>query len=368
MEDRIYWFLGPVVVLATLGCSSEPLAGSVQPSPLPVSVLEVVMSDHYELSRAFTGVVRSGRSSQLGFERGGRVVRVTVKDGQHVRRGQSLARLDTAQLRAERHRLSAKLTESAAARSIAELTASRLKRLADEKFVPRQESDEARYGLEAARARVDQLHAAIAGVDVKLAQSTLVAPFSGTVAVRLVDEGTVVAAGVPVLRLLDEETRKQAVVGVPVVLAGVFVAGSTHTLRIAGRELTGTVSGQVNDVDLQTRTTAVIFSLPEGSQVVPGEVTRLLHTRRVTAPGAWVPNDALTQGTHSLWSAFALAPDGENFRIRRREVEVLHSESERSYVVGTLENADRIVASGLHRVVPGQRVSTSNVSVARSQP
>jgi hypothetical protein len=38
---------------------------------------------------------------------------------------------------------------------------------------------------------------------------------------------------------------------------------------------------------------------------------------------------------------------------------VLHTETERVFVRGTLEDSDRIIADGLHRVVPGQRVLAS---------
>ncbi len=43
-------------------------------------------------------------------------------------------------------------------------------------------------------------------------------------------------------------------------------------------------------------------------------------------------------------------------KVERRVVEIIHTESERAYVRGTLENADRIVQIGVQRLVPGQQV------------
>jgi hypothetical protein len=55
----------------------------------------------------------------------------------------------------------------------------------------------------------------------------------------------------------------------------------------------------------------------------------------------------------------ALDPAAETeglYRASRREVQVLYSETERVYVRGAISDGDMVVASGLHRVVPGQIV------------
>ena len=42
--------------------------------------------------------------------------------------------------------------------------------------------------------------------------------------------------------------------------------------------------------------------------------------------------------------------------LERRPIEILYQESERVYVRGALQDGDRIVGTGLHRVVAGQGV------------
>ena len=44
------------------------------------------------------------------------------------------------------------------------------------------------------------------------------------------------------------------------------------------------------------------------------------------------------------------------FVLEQRSVEVLHQESDRVLVRGTIKEGDRIVSSGIHRLVPGQVV------------
>ena len=54
--------------------------------------------------------------------------------------------------------------------------------------------------------------------------------------------------------------------------------------------------------------------------------------------------------------------DGEDdtYQVQPKAVEILHQESDRALVQGTLQAGDRIVSNGVHRLVPGQRVRPLN--------
>ncbi|MCP5055508.1 MAG: hypothetical protein GY937_02155 [bacterium] len=78
---------------------------------------------------------------------------------------------------------------------------------------------------------------------------------------------------------------------------------------------------------------------------------------------------ALTEGRRGLWSAYAIAAaeDPGFFRVERRDLQVVHVETDRVYVTGTLNDGDRIVTSGVHRIVEGQLVRATE-ETAKSQP
>ena len=63
---------------------------------------------------------------------------------------------------------------------------------------------------------------------------------------------------------------------------------------------------------------------------------------------------ALTESDRGLWGVYVV---NDQSRVERRLVEIIHTESERAYVRGTLENDDRIVRTGVQRIVPGQQVT-----------
>ncbi len=321
--------------------------------------MAVQARSEYSVTRRFNGVVRSGRSSALGFERPGRVIKVYVDEGDVVRRGQLVAELDRKQLAAARRRLVASLQEAKAGVGIAELTARRLKKLADERFTSKQSSDEARFGLRAAQAKRDTLRASIREIDVELGKTKLYAPFAGQIAARIVDEGTVVGAGTPVVRFL-EEGAKEAIVGVPASAAQTIKVGQTVDLQVGDRSVGATVKHLVADIDPRTRTVSLIFALADARSSPDGEVVVFDHRHPIAGSGFWVPTTALTQGLRGLWSLYVVDGDGAGpARVRREEVHVLYAETDQAYVRGTLEDGDRIVMTGLHRVVPGQLVSAT---------
>ena len=320
---------------------------------LVVEALPIERLDSYEVRRLFSGTVRSRRASHLGFERGGLVAQVLVDEGDVVSKGQVIARLDTAKLRAARKRVLAALDEAEAGVGISTLTANRLGELANDEFISRQSADEARFGLQAAEAKRRELEAARAQIDVDLRKSKLVAPFAGIVSARLVDEGTVVASGTPIIRFRESD-QKEAVVGVPVSLK--VPVGSEQELILGAERLLAPVIARVDDVDAQTRTVTLIFALPDGLQAAEGEVIRLGYARTVPGSGFWVPSTALTQGLRGMWTVYSI----KEGQVAREAVEILHTETDRAFVRGTLEDGDLIVPTGLHRVVPGQHVRPSS--------
>ncbi len=346
------------IATALTGCREAASHASAEPSPLPVEVMQVRELDHYEVQRVFSGTVRSRRASQLGFERSGLVTKVYVDEGDVVQEGQRIAELDTAQLRAARRRVAASLEEAQAGVGISTLTAARLEKLAKEQYISEQSADEARFSLQAAEAKRMELRAALAQIDVDLEKSKLVAPFAGTVSARLVDEGTVVAAGSPVVRFRESDER-EAVIGVPRSVP--IEVGSTQELILDGRAFEAQVTALVDDVDARTRTVTAFLDLPDELQAADGQVIDLVHRRRVVDSGFWVPTTALTAGLRGMWTVYSVKLDGDAGVVRREAVEVLHAETDRAFVRGTLEHADPIITTGLHRVVPGQRVTISTM-------
>lgn len=382
---------------------------------LPVETMTVSAVDGYEVSRSYTGEIAALRSSELGFERGGQLVEVLVQEGDRVSVGQPLARLDTSNLQTQRQQ---RVAEKAAAQArLRELRAgprpediaaaeatvrdleqqlrlqqtqrSRREFLYNEGAISKEQLDEFTFTqrslqarldrarselqelrngtrveqIDAQAAQVEQLEASIANLDVTLRKSTLNAPFDGIVSTRQVDEGTVVSAGQSVIRLV-EDAAAEARIGIPSKIAESLQIGSTETVKLESGSYRATVTSMLPEVDPDTRTQVVVFTLNPSAigRVNPGQTARVDLTETIDAEGFWLPTDALTQGIRGLWTCYALEPASVNssesgvYQLRQQSVEILHQEGNRVLVRGTLQEGDRVVASGIHRLVPGQKV------------
>ncbi|MEO0408306.1 MAG: efflux RND transporter periplasmic adaptor subunit [Cyanobacteria bacterium P01_A01_bin.135] len=226
----------------------------------------------------------------------------------------------------------------------------------------------------AQRAVVQQLEASIATIDVDIRKSTLRSPFDGLISARQVDEGTVVGAGQAVVRLV-ENAAPEARIGTPVATASQLQVGDTKAVTLNGETFTATVATVLPEVDPQTRTQVVVFQLEQAAvtRISPGQTVRIEIVEAIPTDGVWVPTTALTQDIRGLWSAYVLMPAGKEgaleegaseesnaeeaaYEVQPQSVEILHQESERALVQGTLQPGDRIVADGVHRLVPGQQV------------
>ena len=348
-------------VLATRPNAAEPV--SPQPQPLAVRTLTVEPASGYHLRRVYSGRVESLRESDLGLERGGLVESVLVREGEAVSKGQAVARLDTGLLRAQRAELEAGLGQAEADLSLAEATLVRYRGSVDQGAVTRQALDETREGTRAASAAVKLARARIDSVDLEITKAELRAPFAGIVTRRLADEGRVLPAGEPLVRL-QELAAPELRAGVAGVLVGALEVGGAYELdsdagliRARLRALLPVRSGAARTVD------ALFVPEDPGQDAVrnlrSGDLVELALAQWIEEPGVWLPLEVLTQGSRGLWSACALesGPDaGANVRLAVRPLELIHQDDDRVYVRGALAAGDRLVAAGVHRVVPGQLV------------
>ncbi|MEQ8209248.1 MAG: efflux RND transporter periplasmic adaptor subunit [Lacipirellulaceae bacterium] len=428
-----------LVALTVGGAFAATKAGSTAASaeseeietntPLPVSTFTVEQINSYVRQRDYTGILRESRRSQLGFQRGGEVVELSVDEGDRVEADQVIGKLDTRHIEARREHLKAQRLEAeaillelvngprketiAAKRAELETLRAQLKvlekqlarraKLVQGASVSQEEYETYLHETEAAAARVtmverqleelvvgtrqekktaqqarlDQINALLEDLDHDAEDALLRAPYAGRIASRMVDEGIVIQAGTPVVEIVDD-THLEAWVGLPASTAATLSKGSTHTLLVDGYSVQAEVSSLAPEVDRTTRTRNVILDLVADagsgeSGPLPGQVFRFAAEQRVEKNGYWVPTTALSRSTRGLWSVFVVEPAEEGTstagsrqgKIARRDVELLDNVDDRSFVRGTLRPGDQVVTSGTHRVVVGQRVVVDPASLVK---
>jgi len=206
-------------------------AAAATPTPIPTVSLDSNTSTNNTQSGAANAVSASAflvpvKKAELSFANVGRVKAVNVKVGDQIRAGQVLVELDTTLLEA-------KVKEAQANLAVAQVQVNYLKRIG---------TDEVH--LESAQAEADRAQALLDSANTTLAaQSTLVAPFNGTiVSVDISPAETVVPGRVIItmgdLSRLQVETKDLSERDVPRVQIGQTASVFVESL---GEEFSGEV-------------------------------------------------------------------------------------------------------------------------------
>ena len=413
--------LRPSVLLGSSNASDEPANSQAKSTytanqnALPVETVSVTNVDSYQESRFYTGTIVPRRTSEMEFEHPGKIIRIAVREGDRVAAGTPMAYLDSRELEATENELQARRSQAvakleemqagprsqtiAAAKAqvrdsrqqleLASLKSNRRKALYAEGAISREQLDENISNKQAIQARLDeaqsqlnellagtrseqinaqkssiqQIDASLAKLRIQLEKTVVKAPFTAIVARKLVDEGTVVDANQPVLRLVENKAL-EARIGVPVDIAEQISLGSLQQLKIGQKTYEAKVTSFLPEVDFNTRTVTAVLSLNKSiSEILPGQVAKLKLNSEVDTSGYWLPTTALAQGGRGLWYCYALgepAPnDGNNnaFYVTKQDLEVLYTEGDRVLVRGTISSGDRVISSGTHRIAVGQLVT-----------
>ncbi|MDJ1017676.1 MAG: efflux RND transporter periplasmic adaptor subunit [Paracoccaceae bacterium] len=318
-----------------------------------VAVERLTFETGYSVPRRFVGQVESRAQVPLSFELGGRLTMLSVEEGATVTEGQEIARLDTALLKAEQTRLEASRNATAAQLDLAETRLARATSLRAEGHASQETLDQVTAIFNELTGRIAEIDAALNSIDINLKKSVLHAPFAGQVGARAVDGGETLAAGAPVLTLIDT-ARPEIRVGLPLNLDADDLTSAQ--MDIGGALYAANLVNIRPDIDPVTRTRTAVFALDADAALTFGQTAALVLETQVDAKGTWVPIDALQEGAGDVWTVLTVA-DGT---VRNASVELLHTEATRAYVRGTFENGANLIRSGAHRVVPGQSVTIIN--------
>lgn len=302
--------------------------GEKKPDAVPV---EVAVASHKGVAASYTGTaaLEPRAESQVVAKTSGVALAVLVEEGQQVRAGQPLVRLDP-----DRARLS--VAQSEAVLRKLENNYQRANRLVDQQMVSAADVDQLRYDVENARAQ----HRL---ATLELSYTTVVAPISGVIASRSIKTGNFVQINTPIFRIVDN-SRLEATLNVPERELATLRAGQPVTLvadALPGKRFTGTVDRIAPVVDSGSGTFRVVSTFDGGAQSLqPGMFGRIRIDYDQRSNALVVPR-------------LALLDDGEPAVFRVREGKVARVPVTLGYAEGAwveirdgLAAGDQVVTAG----------------------
>ena len=329
------------VLVASCGEAPAPAAPKAA-GPLATGTVELRDVD---LSLSAEAVVEAVRQSTVSAQVSGRIVDIRFDVGDRVQKGDVIVRIDERAATQAVAATEAQAREAEAAMVNARAQLERTRQLVQQRFVSQAALDKAEADFKAAESRFKATLAGAGAAATERSFATIVAPYSGVVAVRHVQLGEMASPGKALLTgFALAGLRVVATVAsarVPALQAG---AKARIVVPSLGRWVDVRAVTVVPSADPRTHTTQVRLELPpDVAGLVPGVFARA-HFVTGRAPRLMVPREAV---------------------LRRSEVTAVYAVDEKG--VATLrqvrlgEAADAAGVEILAGLRPGEKVALDPV-------
>ena len=387
-------------VLITVACSTMltscervTKAASEQPS-VAVQVRTPAVVERAE-SVSASGSVEGSETADVAFLVGGRVLRVLVEEGQRVSKGQVLAEIEPTDYR---NTLNAAEAQKEAAKAVSQRADAglrkqeleqarieferwqdeykRMKFLVERKSLPPNDFEKVEAAYKAAKERYEMaqegtrkedIAAAAAQAHATAAQATeeakrlsdtrLVAPISGSIAMRKVDPGQTVAPGLPVFTIVELNPIKVRV-GVPEADIARVKQGAVAEISapsLGGRSFKGKVAiiGVASEPASRTYTVKILVPNP-GLVLLAGMVAEARIIGPAKIKSLTIPGEAVVPDTQGAPNVFVYSADRK--RVYGRRVEVGPPVGNEVEIRSGLTGSEQVVVSGQQKVREGSLV------------
>ena len=252
-------FCGVAVLL--LLCGSGVLAEG--PPPANVVVSKVVQEEVAE-SQSVIGVLYYERKSDISTEVAGLVDSVDIRQGDHVKKGELLVRLDTEILDKEIALTKTRIQQIDLLIENARKNYARLEKLYDEKGVSEKSYDDALYSYQDAEMEKQVSMQTLDKLLIQKKRSMIKAPFDGIILSKDVDSGAWVQQG---KQLVSIGSSNDLYVSAPVaenMLQFITIGEKVSvTINAFNKEVEGTIKNIDPVADVKTKNVFLKINIPE---------------------------------------------------------------------------------------------------------
>ena len=337
--------------ISLAGCN-DSVAQKTEPNR-PV----LVATAHYEAetpARSFVGTIKPRIEADMGFRVAGKVAKRLVEVGQTVDIGQPLATLDEVDLKLQAEQAEAEFRAATGVLAQASAAEIRAKELRTKGWATDAQMDQARATADEARARLNRAERSVDLTRNSLSYATLAADTRGVVTATLIEPGVVVAAGQAAIRVA-RLAEKEAVVAIPETLLERAKTGTASVTLWSepGKTYAARLREIAPAADAATRTYLAKFSLPDAGEAVSlGMTATLTLADGATTRVARLPLSALFNEGRAP-SLYVVDDQGA---VSLKPVTVKSYESRDVLVTGGVAEGEKVVALGVQKLDPGQRV------------
>lgn len=352
--------LSLLLILAALpGCSrdAEP-AASAAAAPRTVRVAPV-RSGPAEPPISASGIAASRDEARLAFKTGGVIAAIDVREGDAIKAGQRLARLQVTEV-------DAAVTQAREALAKARRDLERGRRLHADDVVTREQLDDLGTAEAVARAALD-------AAQFNRRYAELIAPADGRVMARLAEPNELVAPGSTVLRVSTSGSGTVLAVGLADRDALRVAVGDPAEVRfdaLPGRRFAATVQEVARSADPRTGTWRCELHIEPGDAGLPtfsGLIGRaqIVPASATAGSRSYLPIEALVEGDQQRARLYLYDPATST--VRAAEQRIAFIAGHEAALEASLPAGSQVVTAGAAYLRDGETV-TVEAPAAGSAP
>lgn len=351
----LVWLAITLTAFSLIGCKQE-----VSEAPPIVRPIKILTIDETLGGRTlqYNGTIEAGEFADISFEVPGRIIELSLTEGQDVDKGELLARLDPADYQS-------RLAQAQADYDAAKAGFDRYQVLVERGTISRQDFEQQKRNYEVAGANLETANKA-------LADTRLLAPFAGNVGRLYVRSFVNILAKQPILVLQDTESL-DVVISVPeqdwsrarpneeVEDVRERVTSYVTVSTFPDRQFPALLKEIAKVADPVTRTfeAKVTMQRPDDMNLLPGmtaTVTVIVdgENDRITEHATMLPAHAVI--ADDLGKSVVWIVDPDSMTVSAREVTVADMAGSEIRVLSGLTPGDQVAVSGVSNLRDGMQV------------
>jgi membrane fusion protein, multidrug efflux system len=345
--------------------------------PIPVSVAAAVRQD-VPIYASGLGGVQALNTVPIHSQVDGQLIEIAFTEGQHVKKGDVLARIDPRMFQAALDQATAKKGQDEANLISADKDLARAKTLATKRFETQQNVDQTQAKVDAYKASIKADEAAIETARTQLDYTIIVAPIDGRAGIRQIDLGSIIHASDSTPLVIITQTQPAAVVFTlpetqlePVREA--VARGAVEVMAFDQDNVKALAAGKLLLIDAlidqATSTIRLKALFPNTDERLwPGEFVNARALLNTETNVVTIPSTALQRGPAGVFT-WVIGSDG---KAQMRPIHMGPPTEEVTIVTAGLDVGEQVVTEGFYRLQPGyvvviQQPTERSAAVSRGQ-
>ena len=347
---------GALAVLSLTSCTGKPQGAQGPPPAMAVKVLQVTDQPITDWSE-YVSMLKSRDSANISPQVEGVITKIYVRSGDRVTAGASLIQIDPLKQEATVRNSQASTAAQEANLKWAQQQFERSSQLASAGVISKQDLDQARASLDAAKAQLAALQAGVNEQETQLHYYRVVAPMSGIVGDVPVHVGDRVTTST-MLTTVDKPGNLEAYVQVPVERARDLKMGKeVQILDTDGNKIAqGKITFISPQVDSQTQTVLAKATVPNDNGLL--RTAQVVHARVQwgTHPGIEIPVLSISR-IGGQFFVYVAEDSGGKSVAHQRQIKVGPLNGNNYVVTDGLKPGDKVIVSDTQMLADGMPVN-----------